>query len=553
MDRTVLRDVYLLFPISIILFILVVMFSFRSLTALLVIGSTVIVTVTSTLGLMAWRGTTLTIVSATLPVLLVALGSADGIHVFCRYKETLKTEANKKTALKKAMRSLVAPIFMTSATTAAGFAALMTSSVIPVRDFGLYSVFGILLAMVYSLSGIPAILAIVPKPREALSGSRTGLSLARVLEFVAVAGQKHWKAVLVVGLSSVVVSALGITQLQFESNLARYFRRGSDVSLGIREYEKRFGGSSTLMVIVDSGNEGGTLQPDFMEMLGEMHARVEGYPLLSNTSSFLSFAESITPHGTQGTIAALLLKNLGTIGLQGYISRDGMRKAAIQTYIYSAEAADASRTLLQLEKELKGVAHPGVDVVLAGTPKVVEFHMKEFASSQTRSILISGAAVWLIVSFLFGSIGIGTLAMIPLCLAVLINFGMMGIAGIPLDAATILIASISIGVGADYSIHLLEKITEDEKRLSGSLEAFVSSIRSVGEAIVINTMTLFAGFAVFAFSSFLTVAYFGVLTAMTLAVSCCTALIIIPAFLAIRINRHASSYREPIRVKDVKW
>ena len=539
-DRTVIRDVRVLFPMSVMLFSIVILLSFRSVAGLLVIGSTVLFTVFSTLGFMAWRATPLTIVSATLPVLLVALASADGIHVFSRYRESSGEAPDKKTALKSAMNSLAAPIFMTSLTTAAGFAALMTSSVIPVRDFGFYSMFGILAAMLFSLSTLPAILAVLPQPRSRKAKSDS-FSLGKLLEFAATSSQKHWKFILAVVTSVVLFSVLGVFRLDFESNLARYFRKGSTVSSGIMEYEERFGGSSMLLIVVDSGDEAGAVQPAFLEMLKLMQNRVESYPLFSRTSSIVSLAEGISPYGLALVFGTVLHGRVGDINVYGYLSRDGMRKAVIHTHIYSAKTSEISQTIGRLESELNKIALPGVRVIVAGTPKVVELHMKEFASSQIKSIIISGGAVWFIVSFLFVSFVVGSLSMVPLCLSVLVNFGIMGIAGIPLDAATILVASISIGVGVDYSIHLLKRLIEDKKRSGEAQELFRVSVRSVGRAIIINTITLFAGFMVFAFSSFLTVAYFGILTAMTLLISCITSLAVIPAILTVpeRIRRTA--------------
>ena len=531
-DKTVLSDVMTLFPLAIVMVFLVTILNFRSIAGVLSPALTVISTVVATLGVMAWFDKPLTIVSAVLPVLLIAMGSADSIHIFSRYREEITRGREKREAILRSTSSMILPVVMTSLTTAAGFGSLSFSTVIPMKDFGYFSVFGILYAMFFSLFAVPALFSLLPAPRVDIAASKSLKEpLAdRVLHKLSSAVARHRRVVFSISVAITIVCLLGIINIQFESNLSRYFRKGSAVSSGVRAYEDRFGGSSLLMIVVDSGKPGGVMTVDFIKALGRMELLLENFEILSKTSSFSSFISSIyTGELTQAQIS-LIRAGIGSGGVQGYVNGSAS-KAAIHTYIKNTSTREISRTLANVEKDLKAILPEGASLVLTGTPRVIQLHMESFAQSQSISLLASTLVVWFIVSLMFLSVFVGSLAMVPLFFTVIMSLGLMGLGGIPLDAATVLVASISVGIGIDYSIHFIERVKSEMKSGMTIEKAANKASRTAGHAILINAFTLVSGFAILAFSNFLTVSVFGILMTFTMATSSTAALVIIPAIL----------------------
>ncbi|WP_214079450.1 hypothetical protein [Mesotoga sp.] len=233
--------------------------------------------------------------------------------------------------------------------------------------------------------------------------------------------------------------------MQFESNLSEYFRKGNEVSKEVEAFEERYGGSSFLLKVVDSNQPGGVLTPAFIDTLNDLESSLEGFNILSKTSTFANLIESfysglptqVQPNLLRGTIA-------GTV-IQGSVSQDSSR-AAIHTYIRNTNARDISRTLVRVENGLREILPAEFSVTLKGTPPYYSASHGQFLQKpgdQSR-ILGSGRMVACIAHVFFSPGGISGHA--TLFFAVTFSLGTMGILGVSLDAATVLVESISVGV-----------------------------------------------------------------------------------------------------------
>jgi hypothetical protein len=239
--------------------------------------------------------------------------------------------------------------------------------------------------------------------------------------------------------------AFGIANLQFESNLSEYFRKGNEVSKEVEAFEERYGGSSFLLKVVDSNQPGGVLTPAFIDTLNDLESSLEGFNILSKTSTFAHLIESFCS-GLPTQVQPNLLRGMiaGTV-IQGSVSQDSSR-AAIHTYIRNTNARDISQTLVRVENGLREILPAEFTVTLKCTPPYYSASHGEFLQKpgdQSR-ILGSGRMVACIAHVFFSPGGINAHA--TLFFAVTFSLGTMGILGVSLDAATVLVASISVGV-----------------------------------------------------------------------------------------------------------
>ncbi|MCK5245584.1 MMPL family transporter, partial [Candidatus Bipolaricaulota bacterium] len=220
LQRSMKQDLRLFLPLVIFIIIGVLFVSFRWTWGVIIPFAVVALSVLWVLGLMALSNVPITVVSFVLPVLLMAIGIADGIHVLSRYHEALRDLNNKRQAILDTMRAMKRPVVLTSLTTAIGFLSLLNAYMIPQRTFGLFTAVGILIAMILSLLLIPAILRLV-KPPVPKKSSQHGLMGNILGSLVGWAIRYRW-AVLAGALVLSLVFAAGIPLLQIETSQRAY-------------------------------------------------------------------------------------------------------------------------------------------------------------------------------------------------------------------------------------------------------------------------------------------------------------------------------------------
>lgn len=534
MDQSIKRDVMLLFPLAAVVVVVFLILSFRSWLGFVIPGITVLVSLIVSVGLMAWLDYPLTIVSVVLPVIIIVVGSASAIHVLHKYREELdRQQVDKREAITTTMEQMVPPCAMAALTTAVGLFSLYTSTVIPVKDFGTFSGIGVLVSFLFTVIGIPALLMVFPVPRSKWvaarrKGSWDTVLLSRVAKWVV----HNTKAVTVVGTVIVLLMVLGLGRITVEANIARYFRRSSAVAEGIRVYEEYFGGYQQALIVVDTNQPHGGINPEYVVLVDELEQYIQTFPLVSHTSSMASIARDVSPDGElHATLVPVAYQQLPQSLTSVYLSRNQQQKVMIYAWLRSSNTTQLAKTLVEMEEGLGQRVPEGVSVIITGLPKIVQHHMQRFSESQLYSTVASLAAVWLLLILFTGSFFEGFLSMVPLIFTIVVNFGIMGWFGFPLDAATVLLGSIALGMGIDYSIHFISRVHHEINAGRDLTAACEISISTAGHAIVINAGTLIAGFLMLCFSIFSTLSMFGVLMALAMGISCIATVTVLPAML----------------------
>ena len=161
--------------------------------------------------------------------------------------------------------------------------------------------------------------------------------------------------------------------------------------------------------------------------------------------------------------------------------------------------------------------------------------MADFANKiirgQISSLIFALVTVFVLLSVIFRSVRGGLIGSIPLGVSIIIQFGIMGYANIPIDAATALLSSIMIGVGVDFTIQYLWRYNTELRRSLSHAKAISVSLTTTGRSIVINALSVMAGFSATFISGFLSIRYFGYLVLISIGSCLLCAIIVIPAFM----------------------
>ncbi len=246
------RDLARLVPLVALLLAAVLFFSFHRLQGVLLPLGAVLVSTIWTLGLMRWVGLDLTIVTAAIPVLLIAIGSAYGIHLLSTYRETEAPDGDKLDHIRRSIAAIGLPIILTGVTTMVGFLAFLFSYLTMTREFGVFASLGVLLAMALSITLIPAILSYLPSQRPRMKAEKQRSNwVTRVMDVIADLVLAHEKLIVVGGLLVVAGSLVAIPQLQREVNMKDYFKPDSEIRQAEEMMEASFGGAIPIQILVN--------------------------------------------------------------------------------------------------------------------------------------------------------------------------------------------------------------------------------------------------------------------------------------------------------------
>lgn len=580
-SRNMRRDLRFLFPLAVAVVVASLYVSFGSMSDVGALLGSIVMSVIWTVGLMAGLGYDITIVSMMLPTILVSMGSAAGIHILNRVHEETRSGTPVDESIVKTVTQLTSPISMTTLTTAAGFASFVTSFVPPVREFGGFGAVGIILNMLISLTWIPSVLAIREKRtalraqggrhraryRQAQLGSRPDLSVAAVgtdaaegmvagdggrrsplQRLLDAAGRLVVKRPWAVICGAVVVTAVfaaGIPGLVVETNFLQYFRQDSPAVQGTKVVEKYFGGTLGLSVLVDTGEPDGIKDPAVLNRMLELEDRLKKLGEVSEPTSVAGLICDVNealngndpayhkiPDSREAVAQELLLFTMqGGSGLDTMVSYD-FQKALVSTRIVNLPTSQLHRVISAVEDVVAEVFDgTNVKTTVVGLPKVLQRLMDRFMDSQIKSLVVSIVGVWAVVALITGSAWLGLLCLVALFITVIVNFGFMSFINIPLDVVTIMISGVAIGVGVDYSIHVLSRYRLELRGGMGREAALAKVVRSTGRGVFFNAATLVLGFGLLVFSSFKAISVFGLLVAATMFTSALGALLVLPAVL----------------------
>jgi len=318
-------DLITLVPLVIIVVVFVLFLSFRRLSGVLLPLLTVLVSVIWAIGAMPLFGIKLSILSTVLPVILVAVGSAYGIHVVSHYYDEIAgkrdlSETEHRAIVFAVLRRIGKPVLLAALTTFAGFGSFCFTKVIPIFEFGIFSSFGVLVAYGTALTLIPAIILIrgpakkLPrfKTSEMEPGEEDPLSGAIANSLGHVAAKK--RSVIFIACAVVFISLIGVSHLIIDNVLVEYFKPDTDVVLSDRFIREKFGGSKSVSVVVSSEIPGEVLRPDVLAAMDGLALYLkESVPEVGKTSGFTDLIKRVnqvfnvdeSPDGLRPTAAAI--------------------------------------------------------------------------------------------------------------------------------------------------------------------------------------------------------------------------------------------------------
>lgn len=552
------EDLKRLIPVVLLIVALVLFAYFRSARGVLLPFLTVGLSVIWTVGLMGHLGKHLSPLSAVMPVILISLGNAYAIYVITRHTE--ETQAGNSAATRQTLRFVGVAVLMAGTTTVAGFLSNAGSSITLMREFGWFTAFGVATALLTSLTVVPAVLTLLPAPRGSQSVRERGpgkrfAPLNALLKFIADISIERSRLVTGFAIVLVVVAGIGVTRLTSDSNFFNFFDPSSEARLAYDVVRDKFGGSETVEVAVT----GDLKDPELLLALDRVSGRMSETGTLTRPVSAVDVVRRIDaaidgvapdageiPTSPDHVAQYYLLAEMDADSMLARFVNIDYTQGRIQARTSDTSPGGVASVTASIDAAIAEYLPENATATVTGMVVLLDALNELLVSGQVASLILSFLLVFVIVRLLLRSWEGSVLAVGVVAVVTLANFGLMGWLGIPLDIVTVLISSIGVGVGIDFSIHIYSRYQEEVRlQQSGAnaptsgfqADALRTAITSTGRAVLTNAGGVIAGFIVLTSSSFPPLRYFGILVTFSMAMAALGALSFLPAAIARRAQK----------------
>ena len=515
----------------------------------------VAITAVMTVGGMAAVGEPFNVLNNIIPTLLIIIGISDSVHLIGRYREELHRGDEKVASVRTTVRYMAMACLLTSVTTAVGLASLVVSKTVMLRHFGVTSAIGVMIAYVVTITFLPAVITWVKAPSAKAEDGRGWLETG-IVRMTSAVLKRSW-GVLALTAVFLGVCIYGATLLEVDHALLDQFDEEDPVYTTTRLLEEKLDGVRPLEVFLEADEDGRFLDPAVLAVVDrtaawatereEILGAMSYAPILRQTLYLLSLDASartapfVNREQVDALVSLLRVRDEEADPLKAWLSPDG-RQMRFQIKVRDVGAQATMRFIEDLEGELdRELSGAGVRFAFTGEAYTGSVGMDAVVGDLLGSLLTAIAIIFVLLSLLFRSLRLGLLSIPPNVIPLVATMAYMVLRDIPLNAATVIIFSISLGLAVDGSIHVLARFREETRqRGSHTHSALLRAARGTGRAIVISSVTLMFGFAVLLMSNFVPVRRFGELIAVTVASCLLATLVVQPALLQIAgVSRRA--------------
>ncbi len=544
--HSMLQDNMVFIPANVIIGLSLIWLLFRRWLAVIVAGVTIGVVTSSTVAFYVVFDQPFTLISSIVSPLLSALTVATLVHLFSALHHASQRGLVGRDRVEKALAEIQKPALFTTLTTAAGFASLATSSIPPIRDFGLIAAGGVILIYFVVIRIVPNIFMrwdYAPWPRN-----RGGLRWMNYLVTCLLRiGIRYPVWVIVLILGSLAVGVPQIWNVKVESNLQEFFLDDHPVRVSTDRIEQKLSGTTSLDIVFRSPTRDGLKQIENLKLIRDFQLWADQLPEVDNSTSHVDFIEEMSwAFNAEGPKYRRIPDNTKLISqylfvydgndLYDFVDRD-FQVAHVNLNINVHGANEIKRVIGQIKENLTTSVGTKLSWEIAGHGRLFADQVDLLVHGQVLSLWTAIALIFILMLILWRSIGSALLCMIPNISPVLLIFIIMGAVGIWLDIATVLIASIAVGIAVDDTIHVYHGFIRRVKKGIAPVMALSRTFQQAGRAVMTTTIILCAQFLILLVSQFVPTTHYGLLTSVGLWAALVFDLLLLPAMLILIYNK----------------
>jgi len=539
-NRRISRDLFILLPLGIVIMFIILWLSFKELRGVYLPLSVVVFSTLFCLGVLSVFKWDLSLIGILIPIMMIAVANNYGVYFVARYQDlnATNTGMNGKKIVQICVNYLFTPVVLCGLTTIAGILGLVAHLLVPARQVGIVTAFGIAYALLLSLLFVPALMSLLKngKPHSDLRNNAKGFFVTGISKVNYLIVKKPVKVIFgFIVTFSILVAGLIFFKVAPDSNSV--MPQNHPYNRAIKILDNSFGGSKMATVMITGDARNVSNQQRAQAIINNLKklpnvGNVMGLPvILRKMSCALNDSTSPAfdkiPDSDEGVSQYIELYALSgnPEDLEQFV--DFEFKNMLLTVQFRAknlkEMDDVAQCIVKTANE------NNAEIEIGGYNMIEKEMSESILKGQIYSLVFAFIAILVLLTLIFRSFVAGVIGSIPLIFAVFCTLGLMGWLGIELNIVTALLSSISIGLGVDFTIHIFWRIKWELALGKNYAESISTTLKTIGRGIIINAFSVMTGFSVLFVSGFPLIRSFALLIIISLLFCLVSALILIPA------------------------
>lgn len=511
-------------------------------------------TIVVTLGAMAASGVAFYAITNGMVVVLIGISVAEPMHLFGEYYSLLRERPHERNAalVIAAMQNVWRPIALTSLTTVVGFLSLWaTSTMPPIRYFGLFGALGVAVAWVLTVSWLPAVMTLLsPKPSRLMQrvdsdiADPAGRMVLKLGSFVT----RGPRAVLLVSSVLCGVALAAATLVRVDHARIENFNKSEPLYVADREINRTLAGTNHLDIVIEAGAADGILEPATLHKMEALQRYVQTLEGVGAVTSIVDYIKQLNRAVDGGGEASYIIPDDGSLIAQLMLTYQASapptefqslidsanRTALVRVWLQADRWSEQRKVVLATRSYIEREFGSGpVTATLTGRVMLDYEWVQSVSSGHALSVIASTLSVLLMCIVIFRSFRDGLLCLAPLFVSVVLVYAVMGLFDIWLGVATSMFAAVAIGLGIDLAIHMVARARKAERMGLDTDAAIVYVYRSTGRAVLFNAAAVGLGFGILTLSAAPPIRMFGILVATAIVGAFVAALTVLPALLKV--------------------
>lgn len=537
------KDTMLFFPAALVLLTVLMWIIFGDWIAACLPMVVVSYSSAVVVGSLALLGGQLNMATATVPTVILVVGLADSVHFLSELRRQYERTNDRRASLLATVEGLAWPCLLTTATSAVGFLALVSSRVAPLRQFGVATAIGLITTYLCSMLLLPVLLSLLKYPRARTqqfpAAPRLGKALAR---FAGWASQRLAMSLATTGLLF-GASVAAVSQMELDSDFVRYLDEDHRLRSDLDVLQRTLGGVDMMEVIVD-GHEPGYFKREAglkaLDRLVRDLRQLEDVSDILALSDYLRLASSLMRGGTANTTGPLPTRPEEIAQLElvdpttfAFFAREDMSQVRLTIQIPSMSSEEVL-DLVEITKQTAVLSLQGtpVTVEITGLPALFAQIVHNLIADAYSSFAIATLLIFIAMWIGLGSPILAVVTMVPNLLTVGLTFGTMALLGMSFDTNSAFVACLGIGIAVDDTIHIASRYQRAREEGSPTPTAAAQyALTHAGYPVVLTSILLVLGFSVLCLSSFKPTFQVGLMSAILVGYALVLDLVLLPTLL----------------------